>query len=62
MAQTEYNSLFPELDNLPRQKSKEEVFHDYDGFVDKFKSKKTTDDCFTPPKYIKLFSNGLMII
>ena len=22
---------------------------DYDGFVDKFKAKKTTDDCYTPP-------------
>ena len=26
------------------------LFDDYDGFVDKFKAKKTTDDCFTPPK------------
>lgn len=24
-------------------------FNDYDGFVDKFKPKKTTDDCYTPP-------------
>ena len=26
-----------------------EKFHDYDGFVEKFKPKKTTDDCYTPP-------------
>lgn len=25
--------------------------NDYVGFVDKFKSKKTTDDCMTPPEY-----------
>lgn len=25
-----------------------ELFNDYDGFVDKFKRKKTTDDCYTP--------------
>ena len=23
-------------------------FEDYDGFVEKFKPKKTTDDCYTP--------------
>lgn len=26
-----------------------EKFEDYDGFVDKFKPKKTSDDCYTPP-------------
>lgn len=26
-----------------------ETFEDYEGFVEKFKSKKTTDDCYTPP-------------
>ena len=26
-----------------------EFFEDYDSFVEKFKSKKTTDDCYTPP-------------
>ena len=25
------------------------LFTDYDGFVEKFKPKKTTDDCYTPP-------------
>lgn len=29
-------------------KSKKTLFTDYDGFVDKFKPKKTTDDCYTP--------------
>ena len=31
------------------KKTKAEVFEDYDGFLDKFKTKKTTDDCYTPP-------------
>ena len=26
------------------------LFHDYEGFVEKFKPKKTTDDCYTPPE------------
>ena len=25
------------------------LFEDYDAFVEKFKPKKTTDDCYTPP-------------
>ena len=32
-----------------RRKRKAEIFNDYDGFVEKFKPKKTTDDCYTPP-------------
>lgn len=28
---------------------KREEFHDYDRFVEKFKPRKTTDDCYTPP-------------
>ena len=28
--------------------SRQETFNDYDGFVEKFKPKKTTDDCYTP--------------
>lgn len=32
------------------KKSKNEIFNDYAGFVDKFKPKKTTDDCYTPEK------------
>lgn len=30
-----------------------ELFNDYDGFVEKFKPKKTTDDCYTPPLVYK---------
>ena len=30
-------------------RKKSDVFNDYDGFVEKFKPKKTTDDCYTPP-------------
>ena len=33
------------VNKRPRQAT----FFDYDGFVEKFKSKKTTDDCYTPP-------------
>lgn len=29
--------------------TKEEALNDYAGFVEKFKPKKTTDDCYTPP-------------
>lgn len=29
-------------------------FEDYDGFVEKFKPKKTTDDCFTPPEIMEV--------
>lgn len=31
-------------------KKKADVFNDYEGFVEKFKPKKTTDDCYTPPE------------
>lgn len=37
------------VDNYPASKSRQEVFNDYDGFVEKFKPNKTTDDCYTPP-------------
>ena len=29
--------------------TKREKFTDYEGFRQKFKTKKTTDDCYTPP-------------
>ena len=32
-----------------REKRQKGLFDDYDGFVEKFKPKKTTDDCYTPP-------------
>lgn len=31
-----------------------ETFNDYDGFVEKFKPKKTTDDCYTPPEVYEI--------
>ena len=30
-----------------RGKSQKGLFNDYEGFVEKFKPKKTTDDCYT---------------
>ena len=32
-------------------------FEDYDGFVDKFKPKKTTDDCYTPPEVYEVVAD-----
>ena len=32
-------------------------FEDYDGFVEKFKPKKTTDDCYTPPEIYDVVAN-----
>lgn len=37
------------VDNPLASRSRREVFEDYDGFVEKFEPKKTTDDCYTPP-------------
>lgn len=34
------------MDNIGKSRAKHE---DYEGFVEKFKPKKTTDDCYTPP-------------
>ncbi|MFQ9057296.1 MAG: hypothetical protein ACLR5P_01560 [[Eubacterium] siraeum] len=33
---------------MPATSQNKEKFEDYEGFVDKFKPKKTTDDCYTP--------------
>ena len=33
--------------------SRAEILNDYEGFVDKFRPKRTTDDCYTPPLCIK---------
>lgn len=35
--------------SLSKEKEKT-LFDDYENFVDKFKTKKTTDDCYTPPE------------
>lgn len=49
-------TLFPEYDIQPsgaepacKSKSRQETLNDYDGFVEKFQPKLTTDDCYTPP-------------
>ena len=34
---------------MPATSQKAEKSNDYEGFVEKFKPKKTTDDCYTPP-------------
>ena len=34
-----------------------ELFEDYDGFVEKFKPKKTTDDCYTPPEVMEVINS-----
>lgn len=47
-------TLFPEYDQSPsasyacNPKSRQETLGDYEGFVEKFKPKLTTDDCYTP--------------
>ena len=44
-------SLFadePRRDTVMARKSRREIHEDYDGFMEKFKPRKTTDDCYTP--------------
>ena len=52
-------TLFDEIKVKPKQektpgRSRDEVFEDYDGFVEKFETKKTTDDCYTPEEVYKV--------
>ena len=42
------HNIFGEMEEIRTNKTRKEVFEDYDGFVDKFKPKLTTDDCYTP--------------
>lgn len=37
--------------------TRQEKINDYNGFVEKFKPKKTTDDCITPPKVYEVVKN-----
>ena len=37
--------------------SRQLTFEDYDGFVEKFKPKKTTDDCYTPPEVYEVIKD-----
>ena len=47
---SEQLNLFGEAVGLKEiKRTKSEVFNDYNSFVDKFETKKTTDDCYTPP-------------
>lgn len=36
---------------------RQQTIDDYEAFVDKFKPKKTTDDCYTPPKVYETIKN-----
>lgn len=38
-------------------KTRKEIHENYEGFVEKFKPKKTTDDCYTPPKVYEAIKN-----
>lgn len=38
------------MKEIPIQMRLEDVNEEYAAFVDKFKPKKTTDDCYTPPE------------
>ena len=38
-----------EMRNIAATSQNKEKFEDYEGFVEKFKPKLTTDDCYTPP-------------
>lgn len=40
-----------------KKKSKNEIFEDYEAFTDKFKPKKTTDDCYTPPYVFEIIKD-----
>ena len=42
-----------------RRRSRQAAHADYEGFVEKFKSKLTTDDCFTPPAVYESVSEWL---
>jgi hypothetical protein len=35
---------------VPKKNRSKTLFEDYDGFIEKFKPQKTTDDCYTPPE------------
>lgn len=38
--------------------SSKEKLEDYEAFVEKFKPKLTTDDCFTPPRCMTPYLSG----
>ena len=42
---------------IKKKKNKPNLFNDYDGFLDKFKVKLTTDDCYTPKEVMEIVVN-----
>lgn len=42
---------------VSKKRKPKTLFDDYDGFVDKFEPKKTTDDCYTPPAVYDMVLN-----
>lgn len=44
-----FDDDFMLFENVKKKKRIADVQQDYEGFVEKFKPKKTTDDCYTPP-------------
>ena len=39
---------------IEKKKEKPDLFNDYDGFLQKFEVKKTTDDCYTPKEVMDI--------
>jgi len=42
---------------ITKKKEKPNLFSDYDAFLDKFETKKTTDDCYTPKEVMDIVIN-----
>lgn len=50
--------LFPEIEpQIQKRQTTEEKYGNYAAFVDKFKGKKTTDDCYTPPAVMEVVND-----
>lgn len=43
-----------------KKRKQKKIFDDYESFVDKFKSRKTTDDCYTPPEVYNCVLNYVL--
>ena len=42
---------------MDKKKKKPDLFSNYEGFLDKFEDKKTTDDCYTPKEVMDIIIN-----
>ena len=54
------HNIFGEAERIPAKKkgrTVKERLEDYEGFLEKFKTKKTTDDCYTPPEIYDIIKN-----